>query len=426
MSLRLIKNFTIIPCLVFISIVQVSAQSLPESINSTGTVVSQNFNTMGNSATASLPQGWKLGTDWTAGVQVVSRSGGTSGTGILNGTSAGGFYNFANGVNATSTDRSIGFLSSGTYASPRSIIYAFTNNTGSAVSSISLDWNNEKYRSGSRAFNWTFYHGNTSSATTASTEGDYGFVADANNTTVYNPPTSFSKSITLNGLNIQNGETYYLRWTYTGVGGSTNGQALGIDDFNITLNPALLPIELIAFNASCNSANSAKISWTTASEYNTSHYEVEKSSDGFLWNTIGKIAAAGYSNEVLNYEFIDNSKQLGTNYYRLTQYDNDGMFEQFGPVATDCKNEPSTTTLSTYPNPSEGSFYISLFTEEMEGAGVITITDAKGALVHTKDVTIQKGNTIFHMDNLNIAPGMYYIQVTNGKVFSPALIQCLE
>jgi flagellar hook assembly protein FlgD len=51
----------------------------------------------------------------------------------------------------------------------------------------------------------------------------------------------------------------------------------------------------------------------------------------------------------------------------------------------------------------------------MEGAGVITITDAKGTLVHTQDVNIQKGNTIFHMDNLNVAPGMYYIQVVNGN-----------
>jgi hypothetical protein len=74
----------------------------------------------------------------------------------------------------------------------------------------------------------------------------------------------------------------------------------------------------------------------------------------------------------------------------------------------------SSTTLSTYPNPSEGSFYISLFNEDLEGVGVITLTDAKGTVVHTQDVSIQKGNTVIHMDKLNVAPGMYYLQVTNG------------
>jgi hypothetical protein len=52
----------------------------------------------------------------------------------------------------------------------------------------------------------------------------------------------------------------------------------------------------------------------------------------------------------------------------------------------------------------------------MEGAGVITMTDAKGTVVYTQDVNIQNGNTIFHMDNLNVAPGMYYIQITNGSI----------
>jgi hypothetical protein len=52
----------------------------------------------------------------------------------------------------------------------------------------------------------------------------------------------------------------------------------------------------------------------------------------------------------------------------------------------------------------------------MESAGVLTITDAKSSVVHTQDVNIQNGNTIFHMDNLNVAPGMYYIQITDGSI----------
>ncbi|NBR13936.1 MAG: hypothetical protein EBU01_05040, partial [Crocinitomicaceae bacterium] len=204
------------------------------SVTSVGTAFTQNFDGIGNSATASLPTGFRMGTDWSSGAATATtQSGGTSGTGVLASNSAGGFYNFANGVTASSTERAIGFLTSLSYSSPRSIIYAFTNNTGSTVNSINIHWNYEKYRSGSSSFDWTFFHGNTSTATTAATAGDQSYTADANNTTISNPPASVNKSFSLTGLSIANGTTYYLRWTLTG--GPSNGQGLGIDDFIISL-----------------------------------------------------------------------------------------------------------------------------------------------------------------------------------------------
>lgn len=205
-----------------------------QSITLTGTATTQNFNGISNSATATLPTGFRMGTDWSTGVTATTQAAGTSGTGVLNGSSTGGFYNFANGITSSSGDRAIGFLTSGSYASPRSIIYAFTNNTGVTVSSLSISWNYEKYRSGQSSLNYTFFHGSTSTASTANTSGDQSYISDANNTTISNPPLSSSKSLTLTGLSITNGSTYYIRWTYTGSA-SSNAQGVGIDDFSITL-----------------------------------------------------------------------------------------------------------------------------------------------------------------------------------------------
>jgi hypothetical protein len=214
------------------------------SITNVGNAVSQDFNGMGSSSTATLPAGFKMGTDWSTGATATTQAAGTSGTGILTGTIAGGFYNFANGVTSSSTDRAIGFLTSGSYSSPRSIIYAFTNNTGFTVTSISLSWNYEKYRSGTRAFDWTFFHGSSSNANTANISGNQSYAADANNTTISNPPTSTAKSFTISGLSITNGSAYYLRWIYTGSGGSSNAQAIGIDDFSISLTSCTTPTAL--------------------------------------------------------------------------------------------------------------------------------------------------------------------------------------
>lgn len=232
-----------------------------ESITQVGVAVTQNFDSLGSSATAALPTGWKIGPDWSTGTTATTVAYGTTGAGVVTSSSSGGAVNWANGVTASSTERSLGFLSTGSYTSPRSVIYAFQNNTGSSISSITLTFNYEKFRSGTRAFNWTFFHGATPSAVVAATDGDQSYPADANSTTVSNPPSSTPKSFTISGLTIPNGGVYYLRWTYTGVGGSSNAQGLGIDDFSVTLTAAAagipeitspLSASVVAFESSPN------------------------------------------------------------------------------------------------------------------------------------------------------------------------------
>jgi hypothetical protein len=202
-------------------------------ITSNGTAFTQNFDGMGSTATAALPTGFKIGTDWSTGTTATTLAYGTTGTGAVTGTSSGGTINWANGITASSTDRALGFLNTGTFTSPKSIVLKITNNTGGAIGSLSISFDYEKYRTGSRAFDWTFFHGSTVTPATSATGGDQSYIADGANAVV-NPPTTISKTFNLTGLNIANGADYYLRWTFTGVGGSTNGQGIGIDNFSIT------------------------------------------------------------------------------------------------------------------------------------------------------------------------------------------------
>ncbi len=212
------------------------------SITTLGSPVTQDFNGMGSSATATLPTGFRVSdaTSYSGGTTATTLAAGTTGTGALTGSSGGETYNLANGVTASSTDRALGFLNSSSFTSPRSIMVAFQNNTGSTITELSISFDYEKYRSGSRAFGWTFFSGTDGTTWTAQTDGDQSYAADANNTTISNPPAEISKSVTITGLSIANGANYYLRWTFTGVGGSTNGQAIGIDDFSLTATGAPL------------------------------------------------------------------------------------------------------------------------------------------------------------------------------------------
>ena len=87
----------------------------------------------------------------------------------------------------------------------------------------------------------------------------------------------------------------------------------------------LLPVQLISFEAKLNkNSDKVMLSWQTASEINSSHFMVEKSSDGLEFKGIGKITAMGNSHSLASYTFNDDFPCDSFNYYRLNQYDNDG------------------------------------------------------------------------------------------------------
>jgi len=180
--------------------------------------------------------------------------------------------------------------------------------------------------------------------------------------------------------------------------------------FSVTSTSAL-PVELTSFQANCSESNTVDVTWSTASEHNTSHFRVDKSRNGTDWDVLGTIGAAGNSQSLIDYALTDYFPNPGINYYRLLQYDMDGTFETFNPQAAVCKEQQAGTTLSTYPNPSAGDFNVDLSTDEMEGKGTLVVTDAKGSVVYSQEVNVINGNNSFLIQRFEGQPGMYYITV---------------
>ena len=95
-----------------------------------------------------------------------------------------------------------------------------------------------------------------------------------------------------------------------------------------------LPVELLYFDGTEYSLWNV-LKWSTASESNSSHFVVERSTDGEIWKQTANITAAGNSNEKLNYSHMDMIEQHAIHYYRLVQFDVDGQFKIYGPIALD-------------------------------------------------------------------------------------------
>jgi hypothetical protein len=120
--------------------------------------------------------------------------------------------------------------------------------------------------------------------------------------------------------------------------------------------------------------------------------------------------SAGNSTQEINYSFIDSEKSIDQNYYRLNQVDIDGKNKIYGPIQANC--EGGNDIFMSFPNPSDkNGFSVVLNTKNLEGNGVLSISDSKGNIVYTKLVQVEKGISLWNVSDLNLMPGVYFIQV---------------
>ena len=201
-------------------------------INSSS-AVTENFNTLGTGATASLPSGWKMsaaGAGTTAGYATAANVTATTQAAGSGNPSTGGRYNWGDGT--TSTDRAIGFMTSGSYASPNGVMVQYQNNTGGTISALAVSFDIERYRINSAAASVTLVTSTDGTTWTAASAGDSGAFTTGTSSYTFTGGTVVSKSFNLTGLSIASGGSIYFKWNFNTTGG--NSQGLGLDNVSVT------------------------------------------------------------------------------------------------------------------------------------------------------------------------------------------------
>jgi hypothetical protein len=107
----------------------------------------------------------------------------------------------------------------------------------------------------------------------------------------------------------------------------------------------MLPVELVSFTGSCIQSNVIELQWTTATEQNSDSFFIEKSTDGYSFIPIGRVAAAGNSTELRKYFFTDSEISASINYYRLTVLDKDNSIDKSKIIKIKCSEGE---TIKTY------------------------------------------------------------------------------
>ena len=169
-----------------------------------------------------------------------------------------------------------------------------------------------------------------------------------------------------------------------------------------------LPVELLGFTAT-KSENSVVMNWSTATEIDNDYFEIERSSDGNKFETVGTVKGAGNSVVTNFYSFVDLQPMPGVNYYRLKQVDFNGN-KMYSPMVAVEFNSTNTNMVTLFPNPAANQVFL---TGNFKTESHIIIYNTLGQVV--KDLNYNSGSAIdiselddghyilmIHQDNSNI------------------------
>jgi len=221
---------------------------------------------------------------------------------------------------------------------------------------------------------------------------------------------------TTNGFNPQPGQVFTIitgsaiTGTFSAVNwpaGFTGTVIYNPTSVQISIDLVVLPLKLFDFRASLKQNGSVQLEWETASEDNTSHFEIEKSlPPQSVFTSLLNQPAVGSGNN--HYSVIDLAPAKGINLYRLKMVDKNGGFTYSNTVKMIVGN--AVQKFVVYPNPVSKTLTLT-HAAAVQGA-ILQILSADGKVVLAKKLTSGEIQTILEVSS--IKPAWYMITLING------------
>jgi Pregnancy-associated plasma protein-A/GEVED domain/Secretion system C-terminal sorting domain len=181
------------------------------------------------------------------------------------------------------------------------------------------------------------------------------------------------------------------------------GQA---EDYPVVMLAAL-PVTFQYFNG-IKKDNDAVLTWKTSFEENAKEFQVQKSTDGVAFSTIGTVPASDNMNGAI-YSFTDNNITDAVNYYRISEVDKD-LKSGLSQVIIIKSGADKDAKLKVINNPFIDQLDI-VFNGVTAANTTINLFDITGRRIFSKEYKITDGQ-VEHIDlsGTGIKPGMYILQ----------------
>jgi len=233
-----------------------------------------------------------------------------------------------------------------------------------------------------------------------------------------NPCTVSNASIpTPNGRFLHIEQVMWLRNTQAGKDKVKDALAL-------TFPVSTLPVSFMQLTATRTDAENVLLQWITASETNTEKFVVEMSYDNSVFAEAGSVKAAGHSNTLVHYTFVQAiSVYYPVVYFRIRSIDFDHGIS-YSKVVPVYNSNISAVSLKIIPNPYIDELTLN-YVSEAEEEVIIMISGADGSSVYREKERVIVGENIFVIRPHHIKNGLALlcVQRKNGQVFRQKIVK---
>ena len=197
-------------------------------------------------------------------------------------------------------------------------------------------------------------------------------------------------------------------WTIPAYTGTFSPFGVGVKD---AFTSTVLAVELKSLTA-FGKGNANMVQWTTNTEANNSHFNIERSLDGTNnWTTIGTQKGKGNSSVESNYSFSDNNP-LSISYYRLRSVATDGK-EDVSKVVSVLRATGGKLAISRlFPSPASDKVSVD-FEATSEGNINAVVTDMMGKVVNTQIINAVEGLNRLDLNVAALTSGVYILTFTD-------------
>lgn len=210
------------------------------------------------------------------------------------------------------------------------------------------------------------------------------------------------------------------------IADGTTGSVSGADPYTVTVtgitslsafsvgdDMTVFPVEFLSFTA-IQDQEIVRLNWVTARELHSDYFAIERRISSGNWEELGSVPAAGYSEEIQQYSFLDKKAPNGIIYYRLRQVDLDGNFAYSDQVEV----QLDYPDIIYYPNPVS---HILTLRNPGSTSLHIEMLDFTGRGVYSFDLA--QGQSKINLANLPL--GVYNMRIKNsdGRVRSVRLVK---
>ncbi|MEO6547729.1 MAG: T9SS type A sorting domain-containing protein [Ferruginibacter sp.] len=194
------------------------------------------------------------------------------------------------------------------------------------------------------------------------------------------------------------------------IGGPNDGWAMAF------ASQVYLPVTLTDFNGKWLQ-NDGLLAWSTATENNSSHFDLQRSFDGQRFSTITQIPAGGQSNAVRTYSYTDVGVQQlipassAAVYYRLSTVDKDGKTSYSGIVVLKT-SAIDNISYAVFPNPAKDFITItmSVVLPLADRPLMVRVADISGKILSTQKLSSSRQT----VSVANYPNGTYFLQIMDA------------